>query len=105
MNIGKTTRITRERYEQLDDYRAQVQLPEKLVWAICYGAMYNYNQKEAGKLRDALAEAIEHLGIENFRVLLRDESFRWYFSKWKQDNVAKDMLQTVDAFLQKHGLE
>lgn len=101
----KTAPITRDRYEREDYYRAQVQLHEKLVWALCYNSVFDKDSAEAGRLRDALAEAIERVTIEHFRTLLGRQEWRWYFSEWCNKQVQPDMQDAASAFLKKHFKE
>lgn len=97
----KVATITKDRYEQADHYRAQVQV-DKLIYAVCYGSIFNRDMREAGRLRDALAEAIERVILEHFRALIVQPEFRWYFNKWKNENVAEDMRAEVESFLRKN---
>lgn len=101
MHTSKVETITKDRIERADHYRAQVQV-DKLLYAVCYGSIFNRDMREAGRLRDALAEAIERVIMEHFRALIQQPSFRWYFDKWKNENVGEDMKEEVEGFLRKN---
>lgn len=102
MKTTKTSKLTRDRYESSDHYRAQVQLNEKLVWAICYGAIFDYDSRDAGALRDSLSGAIERVTIEHFRALVAQPDFHWYFQRWMAEQVHEEMKEAVNAFLKTH---
>lgn len=101
MNIPKyrTKKVTKDRLEQADHYRAQVQLPDKLVWAILYGTIYDRSPELAGKLRDSLADLISKKIMESYRTLLSEQDFKWYARQWIRDQVDSELQQMVLVWL------
>ncbi len=92
-----TTKITRELLDRDDRYRAQVQLENKLIWAVFYGCIKSRDSITAGRLRDAFGSEIEELITSHIDSLLRcSAEFRRYLKQWILMNVDTDV--QPDAF-------
>src|ERR1051325_8139197 len=100
MQVKKTVLVTKDRLDANDHYRAQVQMPNKLVWAVLYGAISDYGADLAGDLRDKMGLHVQRYVIEHFKTLRKGSpEFRQYFDKWCQDNVADNLKFFVAKFL------
>lgn len=94
--------ITLEKLQREDYFRAQVQLPEKLVWAVLYNPLSQRYPEVAGSLRDSFAGAIQGRVLEAVRKLVySDDGYRWFLENWVKVNTASDALPEVQGFVKR----
>lgn len=86
----KTQPVTEKRLKSKDNFRAQVQLENRMTWAAGYNAIYDHDKKLAAKLRDALSEQVEDKTMEHLQTLLTNESFRLFYKNWVASHITEE---------------
>lgn len=97
--------VTEARLSQVDHYRAQVQFQgdAKLAYAVFYNAIFAFNPKLAGELRDENAHAIHKNLVRHIRTLLMgSEGFGPHLKEWIDQNVEPKLKPQVIVMLKRH---
>jgi hypothetical protein len=96
-----------ELQQKRDYYRAQVHLTDKRLWAFCYNAIADKDQKTASKLRDALNKGVEDIVRTNFSTLIGAGDFVDYLTTWVPNQCSPFEEVQADArryYLNEYGI-
>lgn len=91
--------VTRERMNQRDHYRFQVNARDKRVVAFCYNAMAEYFSREATEqTRNRLARLIEDEVRHQFRLACEEPAFRSFLQYKFLQNIEPELQRDAKAF-------
>lgn len=92
--------ITLDKLNSEDYYRAQVQLPDKMVWAVVYNPIADFNKGLAASLRDKFASDIQGRTLEAARnLVVSNDSFRFFLKNWLKLHVDLSAAGPVREFM------
>jgi len=102
----KSKKITRDRLNSSDCYRAQVQIPDKRTWAFGYNAIFDFDPNLARDLRDELGAQVEARLVKRLRnLLIAPEQFRDFYANWLETNVDTGAVPLLNGWLFKHDVK
>jgi hypothetical protein len=98
--MSKTVRITLDKFEDPNRYRAQISLEDKRAWAFGYNALFNLlPPRRYEELRRKLDRIVSESIDREVLLLLDDPMTREEYFQWLRDNCDDKVFNIAQAYI------